>query len=52
MTDTIELHAEEDCPGDGYDIECHDGNLYGPCGAEFCYGADFKVGNCGCACHD
>jgi hypothetical protein len=36
-----------------YDMEaCIDGNYYGPCSAENCYGVCELSGYCPCSCHE
>lgn len=37
---------------DGFYIECVDGEIYGYCEAETCYGSCGRKGLCDCTCHD
>lgn len=36
---------------EGYNTGCHDGEVYGPCGAESCYGQCVSLRYCTCVCH-
>lgn len=57
MTEDIE-HDDMYCADsnaekpEGYDVGCHDGDRYGLCGAEFCYGQYENQGLCPCKCHE
>jgi len=46
------MDDEHYCSGEVGDTECHDGELYGNCGHESCYGGCDWIGSCGCACHE
>lgn len=35
----------------GFNTGCHDGEVYGLCGAESCYGQCTPHGPCPCVCH-
>ena len=49
--DSAYADAEDFESWEGYDTGCHDGEVYGSCGAESCYGQCDAKGSCTCRCH-
>lgn len=45
----IEPHICDDT--DGFEMACIDGDIYGNCESEHCYGACEKYYKCECPCH-
>ena len=49
----LELIVEKHiCQGTSDDLVCEDGDIYGPCGSEYCYGGCEKYYLCECPCHE